>query len=228
MPEFDYQWANLPSVNTEHTTARISEFLDLVKLPREFFKGKRCLDAGCGNGRWTYAMQMLRADVDSFDISPEAVEQCRKVNPRAEVYNILDLDLVCNPFSPTQRWYDFVLCWGVLHHLENPELGFMRVANLVKHGGTLHVMVYHKKTQKVYEKGRSQWAGWSNEVRLAYCRTMAGYHGGDIHGWWDAFNPTYNWSYDPKEVKTWFETYDFKKIKLTHKYSINMRGVYRG
>jgi 2-polyprenyl-3-methyl-5-hydroxy-6-metoxy-1,4-benzoquinol methylase len=218
--EFDYQWANLPSANTEHTTARISEFIQLLKLPPDFFRRKRCLDAGCGNGRWTYAMQMLGADVDSFDISPAAVEQCRKVNPKAEVKSIMHL--------VGGRAYDFVLCWGVLHHLGSPEIGFSNVAGLVRPGGTLHVMVYHKKTQKVYEKGRSQWAGWSNEVRLAYCRTMAGYHGGDVHGWWDAFNPTYNWSYTPREVKAWFETYGFKDIKMTQKYSINMRGVYRG
>jgi hypothetical protein len=57
---------------------------------------------------------------------------------------------------------------------------------------------------------------------------MAGYHGGDVHGWWDAFNPTYNWSYTPREVKAWFKGYGFEKVKLTHKYSINMRGVYQG
>jgi 2-polyprenyl-3-methyl-5-hydroxy-6-metoxy-1,4-benzoquinol methylase len=147
--EFDFQWANLPSANTEHTTARISEFLNLVELPPEWFNGKKCLDAGCGNGRWTYAMQMLRADVDSFDISPEAVEQCRKVNPKAEVKSIADL-------HPTNNGYDFVLCWGVLHHLSDPVAGFWGVASQVAYGGTLHIMVYHKKTQKVYVEGRSQ------------------------------------------------------------------------
>jgi SAM-dependent methyltransferase len=157
--------------------------------------------------------------VDSFDISPEAVEQCRKVNPRAEVRSIMDLK--------TSRQYDFVLCWGVLHHLERPESGFCKVAAQVAPGGTLHVMVYHKKTQGQYVEGRGRWAAWSNDQRLEYCLQMVTRHGGDVHGWWDAFNPTYNWSYAPKEVKLWFETFGFEKIRLTQKYSINMRGIYR-
>src|SRR4051794_36874263 len=31
-------------------------FLEDVELPAEFFRGKRALDAGCGSGRWTYAL----------------------------------------------------------------------------------------------------------------------------------------------------------------------------
>jgi SAM-dependent methyltransferase len=220
MPEFDYQWKNLPSANTEYAPARLFDFLKFTKLPMEFFNGKHCLDAGCGNGRWTYAMQQFGAEVDSFDISPAAVEQCREVNPRAEVRSITNLVV--------SQYYDFVLCWGVLHHLADPVAGFCGVASQVAPGGILHVMVYHKKTQEQYTGGRSRWPAWSNEERLKYCENMVARHGGDVHGWWDAFNPTYNWGFTPKEVKPWFVAYGFNDIKLTQKYNINMRGVYRG
>src|SRR2546425_10897407 len=80
MPDFDYQWANLPSANIEYQPVRIKEFLEHVKLDATFFSGKRCLDCGCGNGRWTWAMQQLGAEVASLDISPEAVAACRRVN----------------------------------------------------------------------------------------------------------------------------------------------------
>lgn len=220
MAEFDFQWANLASANTTYTPERVREFLKLVKLPASFFKGKLCLDAGCGNGRWTYAMQELGAEVISFDISPEAVEKCKSINQFTAMVDIAQLD----PY----RHYDFVLCWGVLHHLENPERGFAKVASQVKPGGTLHVMLYHKKTQEQYVEGRFRWGGWTENEKLEYCRHMVTLHGGDLHGWWDAFNPTYNWSYTPREVKTWFEKYGFRDIKLTQKYNINMRGIYRG
>ena len=102
--EFDYQWRNLPSPATEYTTDRIRELLGYVGLPASFFQGKICLDAGCGNGRWTYALQQLGARVRSFDVSLEAVAQCRHVNPEAYVSDIL---------SPTPNpTFDFVLCWG--------------------------------------------------------------------------------------------------------------------
>lgn len=217
--EFDYQWDNLASGNITYTSERVDEFLKLVKLQRNFFKGKYCLDAGCGNGRWTYAMQKLGATVDSIDISPAAVAHTQMVNTRAEVKSILDLK--------NNRIYDFVLCWGVLHHMAKPEYGFSRVSGQVKPGGTLHVMVYHRKTQDIYIDGRFKWPDWDSDQKLAYCEHMVALHGGDVHGWWDAFNPKYNWSYTPREVKDWFQWYGFGHIKLTQKYSINMRGIYR-
>ena len=216
--EFDYQWRNLPSPYIEYTESRVEELLDLTKLSRSFFENKLCLDAGCGNGRWTYAMMQMGAKVVSFDISPAAVEACKRVNPEAHVGEIYELK--------ENRIYDFVLSWGVLHHLSHPERGFKKVASQVKPGGTLHIMVYNRSTQKQYEEGRRLWKGMSHEQKLSYCKKMIKKHGGNLHGWWDALNPTYNYSYTPSEVETWFTAEGFKEITLTREVMINMRGVY--
>ena len=86
------------------------------------------MDVGCGNGRYTYAIQNLGADkVTSFDISSEGVSKCRQINPDAYVFNLMDL--VPNPI------YDFVLCWGVLNHVEDPRKAFNIVASQVKNSG---------------------------------------------------------------------------------------------
>ncbi len=217
--EFDYQWGKLPSPAIEYTTDRIRELLDHVRLPSSFFQGRLCLDVGCGNGRWTYALQQLGAEVHSFDVSVEAVERCRQVNPKAYVFDLLDLD-------PNPK-YEFVLCWGVLHHLADPRLGFRKVASQTMHEGILHIMVYHCDTQRVYEEGRRKWKTFTHEQRLTYCEAMARRHGGNVHGWWDAFNPEYNWSYQPKEVAKWFKEEAFDEITLTEKYNINIRGRYK-
>jgi len=57
------------------------------------------------------------------------------------------MDLTPNPI------YDFVLSWGVLHHLQDPRKAFSKVASQVKkENGILHVMLYHKDTQKIMKK----------------------------------------------------------------------------
>jgi len=216
MKEFDFQWETLPSPQIEYNEDRVREILDLTGLPPDFFKGKTCLDVGCGNGRYTYAMQRLGAKVDCFDISERAVERAKVANPSAYVFDLMDL-------APYPK-YCFVLCWGVLHHLSDPKEGFRRVASQVRSAGMLHVMVYHRDTQKVYQEGRMKWPKLSNEERMALCKEMIGKHGGNLHGWWDAFNPEYNWSYEPGEIKGWFEEEGFREIKLVKKYNINMRG----
>src|SRR5436305_1635684 len=80
MTDFDYQWKNLPSKDIELNEDRIKDFLTFTKLkPDEFIKDKYCLDAGCGSGRFSYAMQKLGArKVDSIDVSSEAIAKCKK------------------------------------------------------------------------------------------------------------------------------------------------------
>ena len=218
--DFDYQWKQLPSNEIEFNEGRIKELLKLTKLSKKFFKGKKCLDAGCGSGRYTYAMKMLGADVTSFDISEEAIKICKTVNPNAYVFDIANLS--------EKRIFDFVFCWGVLHHTQNPRQSFSKVVSQVANEGLLHVMVYHKRYQYLYEEGRSGWNKWSTEERLEYCRVKVSKFGGDIHGWWDAHNPEYNFSYVPKQIKDWFKEENFRKIRLTKKANINMQGYFKG
>ena len=217
--EFDYQWKELPSQRVEYSLDRVEELLDFTGLPPSYFVGKKALDAGCGNGRYTFALQQLGAIVDSFDISRQAVERCKSINPHAYVFDLRNLT--------APRSYDFVLCWGVLHHTENPRESFSRIASQVRPTGILHIMVYHKKTQRVYQEGRRLWRGMSLEQKMRYCEEMVRRHGGNVHGWWDAFNPEFNFSFLPGEIKRWFEEEDFKDITLVSKYNINMRGVRR-
>ena len=93
MTEFDYQWKNLPSEDIEYNELRIKEFLTFTKLkPEKKILGKDCLDAGCGIGRYTYALQKLGANkVNSLDISQEAINKCKEINPNAFVFNIMIL-----------------------------------------------------------------------------------------------------------------------------------------
>ncbi len=221
MADFDYQWKNLPSKFIEYNEDRVKEFLTFTKLnPKKHIQGMDCLDAGCGNGRYSYAMLKLGAKkVVSFDVSEEAIKKCKSVNSNAFVNNIMELEP--NPV------YDFVLSWGVLHHTPNPHEAFKRVASQVnRENGILHVMLYHKDTQPPYEEGRKIWKDLSEQERIQYCKEKVKQVGGTIHGWYDAFNPTYNFSYIKEDIKIWFKEEGFCKIKLITEFNINMRGTF--
>lgn len=225
MTDFDYQWKNLDSKNIEYNEERIKEFLKFTNFKRTVIKRevrqikeKTCLDAGCGNGRYTYAMLQVGAkQVDSIDLSEEAINKCKKINPNSRVLSIFDLQ--------NKNKYDFVLCWGVLNHIEKPREGFRTIVSQVKENGILHIMVYHKDTQGSYEQGRKLWSTLTLEQKINYCKDAVKKFGGDVHGWFDAFNPKYNWSWTEDEIMKWFQEEGFKNIKLTSKYNINMQGV---
>jgi len=230
MTDFDEQWEKV--MEEEHftkkkgqfdfTQKRVEEFKRLTGIKDNGLDGKICLDAGCGPGIWTYAMQQLGAKkVDSFDISSEAIRHCKKINPNAYEYNILDLKL--------NSVYDFVLCMGVLHHNRNTREAFAKVSSQVKKGGMLHIMVYNKKYDHEYDgyrgdasiKKHKEWVKLSFEEKIKICENKVKTVGGDIHGWFDAFNPEVNFSFMPEEVKGWFREEGFDKIKLRVKSHFN-------
>jgi SAM-dependent methyltransferase len=179
-------------------------------------------------------MQKLGAKkVDSFDISSEAIKRCKKINPNAYVNNILSLK--------PDPVYDFVMSMGVLHHNRNTREAFSKVASQVKKGGMLHIMVYDKKYDHEYDGYRGdtsiekhkEWEKLSFEEKIKMCEKKTKTVGGDIHGWFDAFNPEFNWSFSPEEVKGWFKEEGFDKMKLIVKShfnsiptsQVNMNGV---
>ena len=113
MTDFDYQWKNLLGKEVlddmekmfECNNDRVKEFLGLTGIKPwykkdSFIKDKICLDAGCGPGRWTCALQKLNAaKVDSFDLSEEAVKRCKKINLNASEPISLAISLIKEIFK---------------------------------------------------------------------------------------------------------------------------------
>ena len=63
---------------------------------------------------------------------------------------------------------------------------------------------------------------------LKYWEDRVNSLGGILHGWYDALNPIYNYSFTENEIKKWFEEEGFIKIKISQKYSINIQGQFGG
>ena len=241
MTDFDKQWKDVVGEKEfliynknrfDFNNKRIKEFLNNTGLKSwfkkdSFIKNKICLDAGCGPGRWTYAMQQLGAKkVDSFDISSEAIKKCKLINPNAQVQDIWDLK--------QKNFYNFVLSWGVLHHTRNTREAFSKICSQVKKGGMLHIMVYNKENNWAYDGYRGdtcvskheEWEKLSFNEQIEMCKNKVKSSGGDVLGWFDAFNPKFNWSHSADEVRQWFEDEGFTNIKLRMvKQNINMNGI---
>jgi ubiquinone/menaquinone biosynthesis C-methylase UbiE len=111
--------------------------------PPDRFRGKRCLDAGCGGGRYSFAMaHMGAAEVVGVDVGDEGLSDARR---RAASIGASNLEFrtasVLNlPFEDAE--FDFVCCSGVLHHTPGVEQGLRECFRVLRPGGSLYLLLY--------------------------------------------------------------------------------------
>ncbi len=108
------------------------------------FAGKKCLDAGCGNGRGSIFMSSNGAtSVDCIDISPMNIESTEK---NAKLFGFEDR-ISCHNASLEEipfddETFDFVWCNGVIMHTHNPDKCLSELSRVLKKGGQAWIYVY--------------------------------------------------------------------------------------
>jgi SAM-dependent methyltransferase len=109
------------------------------------FKGREVLDVGCGNGYVLSKYASEGADVTGIDLTPTAVNICRKrfalLGLRGE-FKVADAQQL--PFE--RDTFDCVCSMGVLHHVPDTEKAVAEIWRVLKPGGRLIIMMYHRNS----------------------------------------------------------------------------------
>ena len=138
---FGYEWQQFPEMYDEWER----QFLDYMQPHGpEFFRGRKVLDAGCGNGRFAYYASKYGADVWAIDLGP-AVEVAKR-NTESGNVNVVQADLHNPPFALES--FDFIYSIGVLHHLPDPEVAFRNLLRFLKPGGEVQIYLYWKPERR--------------------------------------------------------------------------------
>lgn len=147
---FGYEWTEYARFGWDDPVYNIAHeekvFLRKALLNPEVIRGKIVLDAGCGNGRYTYWAARHGGEVVGMDLGA-GVESAYKNNSSLPNVHIVQGDILSPPFG---RAFDIVFSIGVLMHTGNARQGVASLAKKLKPGGSLTAHLYGKGNP-VYE-----------------------------------------------------------------------------
>lgn len=103
---------------------------------KEILPGGYLLDVGCAQGRSTFKIMDREVRVVAFDISKalirQAIARCRKEKKQASAtFFVAD----ASRFPFITACFDYVLVYGVLHHVPDPSSTCQEIARVLKPGG---------------------------------------------------------------------------------------------
>ena len=134
---FDYYDRLREANESAEFSARLHEYAD--------FSGRRVLDVGCGNGYVLSRYARAGAIVSGVDLTDTAVELCRKrfayMGLAGEFWRGNAERL---PFGDAE--FDCVCSMGVLHHTPDTAAAVDEIFRVLKPGGRLIVMFYHRNS----------------------------------------------------------------------------------
>ncbi len=107
-------------------------------------KGKKCIDLGCGSGRYVIAMADLGAsESHGFDLSDLAIKDATERAARlgyGDRCTFLQGSMLELPYE--DQSFDFVSCNGVMHHTTDPKKALAETARVTRRDGEAYIMLY--------------------------------------------------------------------------------------
>jgi 2-polyprenyl-3-methyl-5-hydroxy-6-metoxy-1,4-benzoquinol methylase len=228
---FGYQWAKLTEGHYLLTDpwfkANVARILseEELQIRPEWFRGKEVLDAGCGNGRWSYGLAQLGAHVTAVDADPTAIEATRKALediPAPHQVYVAPLEELSRHVPPKQ--FDLVLCWGVLHHCRSYTTSFREVCGRVKEGGILYLYLYGRESLPLSDdielfKERVGFYLMSPEDKHRFLFDKAGKDEQAIHNLHDYYAPLINRRFEFSDVRKALESAGFQDVTRTIRHT---------
>jgi SAM-dependent methyltransferase len=104
------------------------------------------LVAGCGTGRHAAYVASVYPDtkITAIDVSEASLDYARRQCAAIGIDGVRFRKLDLYDVAQLGKRFEAIHCAGVLHHLPDPELGLGALADVLRPGGIMHIMVYSR------------------------------------------------------------------------------------
>lgn len=101
------------------------------------------LIAGCGTQQAAQiAAGIPNARIVATDISDNSLAETKRLADRIDAKNLTLKKCAIEEIASLKQDFDLVICTGVLHHLESPDIGLAALKNVLRPDGAMHLMLY--------------------------------------------------------------------------------------
>ncbi len=138
MSLFDQLWAPYDEFALREAMERVKKRLALNGFGPAFFKNKKCVDLGCGGGRFSFVLsEMGAAHVTGIDLGTKSIKSAKET---AAGLNLEDMSFKFSTLYDTglsNDEFDFAVSNGVVHHHTNINDAFKEIYRILKPGAFL-------------------------------------------------------------------------------------------
>jgi len=237
-----YEWTHQrPNGQSSYVLANGCRPLD-VPIDPALIRGRRCIDIGCGLGRWTKTMLAIGAQsVLSVDVSESALAGVKTFNDETLRADVVGLT---TKHPELIGRFDFANLWGVAMCTHDPLKAFLAAAQTVRPGGALYLMVYAPEgmhgspltnqrrrrfsqlhsideklsyVERVFDRRWDDAVPCSENFKNIMRKVMRRPQGSKI-GVLDALEPFYNWVIPLEVVQGWMKRAGFENVVLLNEF----------
>ena len=224
---FGFEWTHIDGFAGKEVMSHGHVFGRFM-LARDFFQGKTLIDVGCGNGRIGRLIAPLCGSYIGMDLS-EAIYSFPDYTVKPSAFTLVRASATDTPLADNLS--DVTMCWGVLHHVDQPRLAFDELVRVTKPGGTILVFVYPDsfdgrknlntfmrglpldRSHLILEQISDQLDEWkqidsfyadllANHLALSFKQSQAWQR----FQWYDGVTPRFHWALE-KPVQQWAAEY---------------------
>lgn len=225
----------------------ISKFQKSARMPGDlkcYMRDKVVLDAGCGEGRFTFLSSNLEAmAVIAVDYSATALRRALKQTAHPHNVTFVRGNLETLPVQPI---VEYAFSMGVLHHTPSTKRSFNQVSAVVVPGGYLSLYVYQKwslpwiywlirpltlRLPKDFVSKICDFFGWGYNPKVQpiiplgkWFKRLGKF---DVFGFaritYEGLTTPFLWEHRKDEVEKWFTGAGFEVISSTNEVAVSGR-----